>query len=260
MKTYEAIEKVSQAIIADDICEGILVKGSIGRGDDDEYSDVDMYVIVNEEKKSMFLEKRMDYLKTYKPVLYEEHVYFVAEQIVAIFDDGLHFDLYTVTEETLPHSDMAKIIYDPYNKFANYNAEMKTLSIDELGDYFNNALYYFIEADGAFCRKNYPWAAAIMMSSVSCSAILLRYLYDKDRAYLGLKKINEIIPSEQFNWIVEASNNLNKDGFKVANEYIIRILDFVLEKINDDKKVQFNVTFYDWIKNNLGIKLFNGID
>jgi hypothetical protein len=22
----------------------------------------------------------------------------------------------------------------------------------------------------------------------------------------------------------------------------------------------FNVTFYDWIKNNLGVKLFNGID
>lgn len=59
MRTYEAIEKVSNAIIADGLCEAILVKGSIGRGDDDEYSDVDMYVVVKNEILKSFLEKRI---------------------------------------------------------------------------------------------------------------------------------------------------------------------------------------------------------
>ncbi len=31
MKTYEAIDVISKAMIADGLCEAILVKGSIGR-------------------------------------------------------------------------------------------------------------------------------------------------------------------------------------------------------------------------------------
>lgn len=50
MRTYDAIQKVSKSIIEDNICDAIIVKGSIGRGEDDEYSDVDMYAIVSEEK------------------------------------------------------------------------------------------------------------------------------------------------------------------------------------------------------------------
>ena len=46
MKTYEAITVISNHIIDDGLCDAIILKGSIGRGDDDEFSDVDMYLIV----------------------------------------------------------------------------------------------------------------------------------------------------------------------------------------------------------------------
>ncbi len=256
MRTYEAIEKVSNAIITEGLCEAILVKGSIGRGDDDEYSDVDMYVVVKNDNFKSFLDKRIDYIENYLPVLYIEYVNFVAEQIVAIYDNGLHFDLYTVTEDTMPFTDKAKIIYDPYKKFADYHAESKIITNDELANYFNESLYHFIEADGAFCRKNYPWASHIMLNAIAESTILLRYLYDKEHAYLGLKKINEIIPEEQFSWVMYASANLNKEGFSTANDYIIKILDYVVENIKDDVKCLFNIKFFEWIKRNLKTKLF----
>ncbi len=256
MKTYESIEKVSEIIIADGLCEAILLKGSIGRGDDDEYSDVDMYVVVKKDCLESFLEKRMEYLESYLPVLYVEHVNFVAEQIVAIYDNGLHFDLYTVTEDTLPHTDKAKVIYDPNHKFDTYVGEYKIITKEQLAYNFNDALYYFVEADGAFCRKNYPWVSQILSISINASAILLRYLYDKEYAYLGLKKINEIIPEEQFNWLVLASDNLNKDGFTLANSYIIKILDFVVENIEEDIKCLLNLPFFEWMKANLNNTLF----
>lgn len=256
MRTYDAIEKVSQAIIESSICEAILVKGSIGRGDDDEFSDVDMYIVVAEENKESFLKRRLEYLENYLPVVYTEHVNFVAEQIVAIYDNGLHFDLYTVTAETMPHTDKAKVIYDPSGEFANYTAELKTVTKEELADYFNDSLYGFIEADGAYRRRNYPWASRIMDNSIAESAILLRYLYDKDYAYLGLKKINEVIPGEQFLWLTEASSNLNEEGFCKANDYIIKILDFIIQNIGDDVKSLFNLKFFEWMKVNLNTTLF----
>lgn len=256
MKTYESIEKVSKVIIADGLCEAILLKGSIGRGDDDEYSDVDMYVVVKKDCLELFLEKRIEYLQSYLPVLYIEYTNFVAEQIVAIYDNGLHFDLYTVTEDTLPHTDKAKVIYDPNHKFDNYIGESKIITGEQLAYNFNDALYYFIEADGAFCRKNYPWASQILSSTINSSAILLRYLYDKEYAYLGLKKINEIVPDEQFSWLMLITDNLNKDGFTIANSYIIKILDFVVENIEEDIKCLFNLPFFEWMKLNLNTTLF----
>lgn len=70
MKTYATIDKIGQAIIVDGLCEAIVLKGSIGRGDDDEYSDVDMYAIVTEENYQAFMERRETYLKSYRDIVF----------------------------------------------------------------------------------------------------------------------------------------------------------------------------------------------
>lgn len=62
MRTYETIRAISQKIIEDNLCDAILLKGSIGRGDDDEYSDIDMYLIVSPENMDSVLQKRYEYL------------------------------------------------------------------------------------------------------------------------------------------------------------------------------------------------------
>lgn len=73
---------------------------------------------------------------------------------------------------------------------------------------------------------------------------------------MGLKKINDIIPEEQFSWVILASANLNKEGFSIANNYIIKILEYVVANINDDVKCMFNIQFFEWIKRNLKTTLF----
>jgi predicted nucleotidyltransferase len=256
MRTYDAIEKVSQAIIKDGLCEAILVKGSIGRGDDDEFSDVDLYVVVHEDNIQAFLEKRLEYLTQYLPIIYYEYVNFVADQVVAIYEDGLHFDLYTVADSSLSHLDKIKIIYDPMNKYDQYKSEVRKTSEVDLISGFHNVLYGFIEADSAYQRKNYPWVARILSHSVADCAFLLRYLYDEDYAYLGLKKINEVIPKEQFYWLCQASDHLNKEGFRIANEYIIKILNFVADKLDEEVRSKINLRFLEWNKNMLKDKLF----
>lgn len=256
MRTYDAINKVSNAIIEDGFCEAILVKGSIGRGDDDAYSDVDMYVVVSEEKRKAFLDKRLYYLSAYMEVVYSSNANFVAEQVIAIYEDGLHFDLYTVTFDTLPHRDKAKIIYDPSDLLKNYTPEMYRMTGDEIVALFNDALYYFVEADAAYCRKNYPWTACILQHALANASIAVRYLFDKDYAYLGLKKINEILPTEQYSLIEKASHNLNRDGFQTANSCIIKLLDYAAQNLAEELKPTLNYKFFNWTKNNINTKLF----
>ena len=256
MKTYESIKSVSQAIIKDNLCEAILIKGSIGRGDDDEYSDVDMYVIVNEDNIKKFLDKRVEYLNSYMPLVFYESVYFVAEQIVAIYENGLHFDLYTTTEKDFKHDGKIKIIYDPKNLYGNYEPKLYIISKNELKEHFTDVLFSYTEAHGAYKRKNYPWASRIMDHAIASCAILLRYIFDKEYAYLGLKKINEIIPYEQFEWINQASYNLFNHEYRKSGAEIIKILEYVIKNIDEDIKNEFDMKFFCWVKNNLGSIIF----
>ena len=69
MRTYDAIRAIGNRVIGDNLCDAILLKGSIGRGDDDEYSDVDMYLVVAPENMDAVLQKRCEYLSAYKEIV-----------------------------------------------------------------------------------------------------------------------------------------------------------------------------------------------
>lgn len=188
VRTYKAIEILSKQIIHEGLCDAIILKGSIGRGDDDEFSDVDMYLIVDETKIDQVMIKRRSYLESYKEIVYLSEANFGLQQLIAIFVDGLHVDLYVATQEQLLHTDPIKVYYDPKGIFVNYTWQRDEFSVDEIVRCFEETLYYFVEADSAYLRKNYAWTACIMDSSIANAAVLLRYSYDKIFTFLGLKK------------------------------------------------------------------------
>ncbi len=57
-KTYDAIDMICKKVIAEGLCDAIILKGSIGRGDDDEYSDVDLYLITKDENREKVMQQR----------------------------------------------------------------------------------------------------------------------------------------------------------------------------------------------------------
>ena len=58
MKQYDAVEKISKAIIKDKIAMAIFLQGSLARGLEDEYSNVDYFVIVSDENRKALIDKR----------------------------------------------------------------------------------------------------------------------------------------------------------------------------------------------------------
>lgn len=249
MPAYNAIEAVSGAIIEDEICDAILLKGSFGRGDNDEYSDVDMYVVLNENAVEIFRKKQMEYLNAYMPVVYQAQVNFGIPQTVAIFENGLHFDLYAATREQIGNKDKIRVIYDKNKLFAQYRYTPELVSNQHLARLFNEEiLYYFVEADAAYKRRNTPWAAHIMRTALADAAVLLRSLYDRELACLGLKKINEIVPPEQFEWIKAVSENLTENGMLSAGKTLVKILDSFCAHTDEECRALLDMNFFNWIK------------
>lgn len=259
MRHYDAVEKVSRAILDGGLCQAILLKGSLARGEEDAYSDVDLYAVVKEKCLDLFLSRRQEYLAAYLPTVMVQEVNFVAPQLVAIYEDGLHFDLYAVTADTLSPKDVVKAVYDPENlcqSCCEENPAGSGLSPEALAGLFEDALYYFVEADSAYHRKNYPWTARILSGALSNSAKLLRWIYDREHAEWGLKGINHVLPSEQYQWLLVASEHLNCPGFQTANNYILKTLEFVAERIDPEVRPFLNLHFLDWMRQNLNTRLF----
>lgn len=251
MKTFEAVEKVQKAILKDPFADAIFLKGSIGRGDDDEYSDVDMYVLVSLDNKAKFLNKRLDYLKSYKPLLYYSHENFVTEQIVAIFEDGLHFDLYTVTKDTKLPKDEIKVLYDKNNVFKDYSSSIEPVSDETLIKIFDNISYDYTEIYAAYKRNNMLWVLRLLSHAMGDLTILIRSLFDSQYAMLGFKKINKIIPENLYNKLLNASNNINSTNFKEAYLQIIDLQKYYLKHCNLHIGKSVNMKLFDYVSKNV---------
>lgn len=254
MRTHDAISIISQSIIDTGLCEAILLKGSIGRGDDDAFSDIDMYVVTSPEHYDAFLSKRYECLLSYRDIVFSEENQFACLQMLAIYDNGLHIDLYTTTQEKMDHSDPIKVCYDPNHLFSDYSYVREPISQRELASHFNTILYSFVEADSAFRRKNYPWTARILDHALASATILLRSLVDPEYAFLGLKKINEVLPSDQYDLLVDAYANLHEGGFWHTNEILMQILALFLTETSDTSGL--NLKFYAWTQENINQVLF----
>lgn len=51
----EAAARIVDAAVADGLCEAVVLKGSIARGDADEFSDIDLYLVVSPQNRDAAL-------------------------------------------------------------------------------------------------------------------------------------------------------------------------------------------------------------
>lgn len=122
-KQKQAISAILAAVCEHPAVRAVFLKGSLATSNGDQYSDVDFYCLVDENKQAGFLQDRLPILANYKPVVYWSEQNFVGPQIVAVFADGLHFDLYTVTETNFPRQGQFKVLYDPENILARFSSQ-----------------------------------------------------------------------------------------------------------------------------------------
>lgn len=116
----DAVEVIVNSLRMNKRIQAIFLKGSMGRGEQDEHSDIDLYCLVNEEDEEDFLLSRLQHLKSYKQLLFYDEIFIVAPQILAVYENLVHVDLFTVTENTYIEKDFIKVLYDPNCKMEKY--------------------------------------------------------------------------------------------------------------------------------------------
>lgn len=251
MKQIEAVERICEVLKDDDAVRAIFLKGSIARNELDDYSDVDFYCIVKEDKLDEFLMRRIGYLEQYRPIIYWSEANFVGPQIVAVFDNGLHFDLYTVTFDTLKKTDAIKVLYDPEGLLADYNPEPLTISDKEVVEFFNGFTFSLLEFEAAYCRNDLIWAARLASHLSGDLSIILRYVYDIDNAKLGFKRLYKKL-DEELN--MKLSKAMDLSGPSYLPKGVILLVDIaseIIDKLPSEVSKKININFFNFMSDKI---------
>ncbi|MFD2444889.1 nucleotidyltransferase domain-containing protein [Bacillus sp. CGMCC 1.16607] len=202
-----AVEKIANSLKEDPKVQAIFLKGSMGRNEHDEHSDVDLYCLVDKVDEELFLSKRLKHLQAYRPIIFHDEIHIIAPQIIAVFDNFLHIDLFTVTKESFTEKDYIKVLYDPYQLLNSFiDSQGLTLSKMEFRDDVSDVAWFLFQYKKAAARGNDIWSVRMLTNVMYHFARALLYRYAPDRAQLGLKTVEQSLPKHivvQMNKIFE---------------------------------------------------------
>lgn len=233
----EALEVISSSLKKDPLVQAVFVKGSIGRGEEDEHSDIDLYCLVREEDEEEFLQRRLKHLKSYKRLLFYDDFFIIAPQIIAVYDNLLHVDLFTVTEKTFKKTDYFKVIYDPNGLMEKYKASQNLLiSTEEFDDHVYDVAWYLFQYRKALKRDNDIWAVEMLHFVISNLSKVLLHRYYPERAQLGTKALGSFLPQDKRNEVNIIFNNITPLSHKKAVCHIVSLLQYEKEWIESGLK------------------------
>lgn len=226
MRQENALKKIVDSLKGDSSVRSIFLKGSMGRNEHDQHSDIDLYCLVDEEDAEQFLTRRLSHLKAYKEIIFFDDIFIIAPQVIAIYEDWLHVDLFTVTVKTFQNKDYFTVLYDPDNLMYSYESDQKlTLSEDEFKDHVIDVAWFLFQYKKAMERGNPTWAPEMLRHVMRHLSSVMLYGYAKDRSLLGLKTIHTHLPLDKQNWIQEIYEYITPSSHKIAVKKISSLLE-----------------------------------
>lgn len=255
MEQLEAIKKVLPLLMADKAVKAVFLKGSIARGENDEFSDIDLYCLVEREKLDDFLNRRMNYLKEYRPLIFARDVNHVGPQLVGVFDNGIHIDLYTLTSNSMNTTDKIKVLYDPKKLLYEYKQEPLSISEKLLVDYFDDIAFLMLAFEGAYSRGDLMYASRVGGHIYSYLSIILRYMYDADNAQIGLKGLDKVLSKDKRDKLSSSMDLLGPSYLPEGIKVLIGIIDEILEELPKETSDKVNKLFLNTMINKIeGLK------
>ena len=221
----EAVETLVASLKQDDLVQAIFLKGSMGRNEHDDYSDIDLYCLVDEEALAEFLPRRLNHIRAYKELLYFDDIHIIAPQILAVYEDLIHLDLFTVTEESYVAKDYIKVLYDPNGRLDSV-LHQHNLALDEsdLQDAWEDTVWFMYQYYFSAKRGNDLWSIQMLNQVISHFSKLLLHIYCAERAQLGMKTLERSLPAEPLKKLQHIYRHLNVEEHQKAAR---KLFDFI---------------------------------
>lgn len=244
MKQWDAVHVVAEALQADPAVQAIFLKGSIARDEMDDYADVDMYCMVDATQLDAFLPQRMDYLRRYRDIVYHSHANFVGPQIVAVYDNGLHFDLYTVTAQTLQRSDTIRVLYDPNKLLEDYQPIPLALDSAQIVRLVDEFTFMLLEFEAAYGRDDMLWASRLASHLSGNVAMVMRYLADIDTSKLGFKRLYQRLEPSMYQQMYQAMDGCGPSQLPQGAQSLTDLMEQLMDQLPAELQAGIHRDFF----------------
>lgn len=221
----------------------LYLKGSIARQEDDEFSDVDFYCYVPDDRYEEMLEFRDKIIQMYQPVLYKEYVDFGLNQVIVIFNDNVHLDFYVTSELPINGTDDILILYDKYNICKNYNRETRVDSTEEIVKYLNDAIYTLVEIDAAYNRNDKLWLTRLISQVTSYVSLVLCHVYNPYKPVLHMKGIYIDLPMEMKMIVDSVLSKMDGTNMKECIVNLVSLIEATVELMDKDVYNQLSTKY-----------------
>ncbi|MBD8137626.1 aminoglycoside 6-adenylyltransferase [Bacillus sp. CFBP 13597] len=115
------LENALKDLSADPDVLAIYIAGSLAKGNDDQYSDIDLHTIVNPKRKAEFLKGKRDRANNWGDVSFHEDCNPYSPYVVTHYNTFVKVDSwYHAPEEIVPSIWLkeVEVIYDPFNNMS----------------------------------------------------------------------------------------------------------------------------------------------
>ena len=240
MHLDEVVQILLASLKGNPLVKAVFLKGSIARNEHDAFSDIDLYCLVEEQDVPAFLPQRLEHLKAYKELIFSDDIFIVAPQILGVYEDFIHIDLYTVTPKTLNQKDSIKKLYDPQDYLKGYEPSLHA-SPDQFTDAVDDAIWFLYQYIQSSKRGNDLWCCHLLHLSFEHVGTILLYHYCPDRAVLGLKAIESDLPKEKVEQMHNIMNQIGVNTHNEAAKYICHLLEqekeWILSEIEEPERI-----------------------
>lgn len=238
-----AVQKITESLSSDPFVKAVFLKGSMGRNEHDEHSDIDLYCLVEQKDEKAFLKNRKAHLESYRPIIFEDDIFIIAPQLIAVFDDLLHMDLFTVTAESFTKKDFFKVLYDPHGAMEEFSeSQSLTISPQEFKDAVIDVAWFMFQYKKAAGRGNDVWASRMLTNSTDHLARVLMHKYKPERAQLGLKAMSDALPNRIMDRLMAILETITPGRHREAVIDLSKLLhndmEWIIGKLEGDKQTE----------------------
>ncbi len=253
MVQWEAAETVLAAAKQCPEVKAVFVKGSLAAGNADEYSDVDFYCLVEKDDLINFLPKREALLLAYRTLVYTSEADFVGPQIVAVFDNGLHFDLYTVTMEHFPLVGDFKPLWDPDGNLTQFKDQVRDhgVTLQTVANNFRSFSFTLLEFVTAWQRRDLTWATRLASHLSGELGLVLRYRYDPKQAQLGMKRLEQVVPESVKHELRAALRSCSGDQLPLGVQQLSNLMQNTVQELEQRDGMRVDWQMFDLMQHRI---------
>ncbi|MFJ8518825.1 nucleotidyltransferase domain-containing protein [Lysinibacillus xylanilyticus] len=175
--------------------------------------------------------------------LFVDDIYIIAPQLLVVYEDLIHIDLFTVKPSEIINKDTMKILFDP-NGILIAKQKNTSLSLTplEFQDAVDDTVWFLYQYYWSAQRGNEIWSVHLLRNSLEHFAKVLLHKYCPERALLGLKTLSNSLPTDPLHEIVDIMNCMSLVTHEMAVKKLVTFFEneshWIFENVPNKEKIK----------------------